>query len=238
MNQAAQPHLLLSLNLQQQKNSHDFPCSEIPDGYQFDSIRIAELNSGLLAPAYLAGVDEAGRGPLAGPVVAAAVVLPSSPLIFGLRDSKIIPPEQREALYCEIMETALAVEVCVIDPQIIDQINILEATLLAMRNCIQKLSVRPSLALIDGNQFPQSGLNERAVVRGDSLSAAIMAASIVAKVTRDQIMIEAHDLFPHYGFDEHKGYGSSRHIEAIKRHGPSPLHRKSFEPIKSMLCLS
>ena len=179
------------------------------DGYEFEDKFVSPHN---LQSIVLAGVDEAGRGPLAGPVVAAAVILPRAPRIIGLRDSKIIPPEQREALYCEIQESALALEVCVIDPATIDSINILEATMLAMRRCVEGLSIRPDWVLVDGNRKPGSGLREETFVKGDSLSASIMAASIIAKVTRDQIMEEAHELYPVYGFSAHKGYGSQGHF--------------------------
>ncbi|MCG3204438.1 MAG: Ribonuclease HII [Elusimicrobia bacterium] len=206
---------------------------EALEGYTFDENWGAKYRISSVLP-IIAGVDEAGRGPLAGPVVAAAVVLPWNPKIVGLRDSKIIPPEQREALYCEIQEQALAWEVAIVEPVVIDSINILEATLLAMRQCVQNLSLKPGLVLVDGNQEPGSGFLEKAIVKGDQMSASIMAASILAKVTRDQIMLEAHDLYPHYGFDEHKGYGSAKHFEAIKLHGPCPLHRRSFEPMRSL----
>ena len=199
------------------------------NGYRFDSAILLEH----LFPSsvYLAGVDEAGRGPLAGPVVTAAVILPSKPCIYGLRDSKVVPSEQREALYCEIMEEALAVEVSIVEPEEIDRINILQATLSGMRRCLQALTLKPHLALIDGNMRPGSGFQERAIVDGDALSASIMAASIIAKVTRDHIMQEAHEAYPHYGFNEHKGYGVPRHLQALREHGPCPLHRRSFAPV-------
>lgn len=183
----------------------------------------------------IAGADEVGRGPLAGPVVAAAVILPESPLIFGLRDSKVVPVEQREALYCEIQDVAIAYHVAVVDIDMIDSMNILGASLYAIRQCLDSLSVRPDLALIDGNQKAKSTVPERAIIKGDGLSAAIMAASILAKVTRDHIMTEEHEKYPVYGFDEHKGYACEKHLEAIRRHGPSPIHRRSFDPVRSML---
>lgn len=216
------------------------------DAYRFDydiaSSRPVSAGSELPGFAYpltlpslltLAGVDEAGRGPLAGPVVAAAVILPPEPHIFGLRDSKVVPEEQREALYCEIQETALATAVSVIDVNTIDEINILAASLKAMREALQNLELTPDLVLVDGNKKPGSGLKERAIIKGDGLSAAIMAASILAKVTRDHIMKEAHEAYPQYGFDEHMGYGVPKHLEALRLYGPCPLHRRSFEPIKS-----
>jgi ribonuclease HII len=213
--------------------------------YEFDFTIVNEdraaspILPGLQTPSssltLLAGVDEAGRGPLAGPVVAAAVILPSNPRIFGLRDSKIVPPEQREALYCEIKETALATAVALIENDVIDSINIFAAAMQAMRQCVLELSPQPDLVLVDGNQKPRSGRPERAIVKGDGLSAAIMAASILAKVTRDHIMIRAHASYPQYGFDEHKGYACKRHIEAIRKYGPCPLHRLSFDPVRTFL---
>jgi len=201
--------------------------------YEFDRYVAQSLFPGS-PPLIWAGVDEAGRGPLAGPVVAAAVQLPLDPPIEGLRDSKVVPPEQREALYLEIMEEALSSAVSVIDPVEIDQLNIFRATMKAMRECLQALDPQPSVVLVDGNQKPQSGLREQALIKGDAKSASIMAASILAKVTRDQIMLDLHQQYPQYGFDEHKGYGAPKHLEAIEKYGPCPLHRRSFEPVKSL----
>lgn len=203
------------------------------DGYDFDAELLLEHT--FVPPIFIAGVDEAGRGPLAGPVVTAAVILASDTRIYGLRDSKLVPSEQREALYCEIMEDALAIEVAVIDSLEIDRVNILQATLAGMRSCLNGLSVKPRLALIDGHILPRSGFLERALIGGDNLSASIMAASIVAKVTRDHIMAEAHQIYPQYGFHEHKGYSVPQHLEALRTHGPCPLHRRSFEPVQHAL---
>jgi ribonuclease HII len=206
------------------------------DAYQFDFKLAARFSQDTSSPnpITIAGVDEAGRGPLAGPVVVAAVILPPEPFLYGLRDSKLIPPEQREALYCEIQETAIALQVAVIDPSIIDQMNILGATLHGMRSAIQALELKPDIVLVDGNKKPESGLVEQAIIEGDNLSASIMAASIIAKVTRDHIMLEAHTLYPSYGFDEHKGYGCEKHLDALKKYGPCPIHRRSFDPVKSL----
>ncbi len=208
------------------------------DGYDYDeNLRSQIIKSRQVPnPVVIAGCDEAGRGPLAGPVVAAAVILPPNPRIVGLRDSKIIPLEQREALYCEIQETALAIEVSVIDHSTIDSINILQASLLAMRNCVEALALTPAMVIVDGNQKPRSRYPEQTIVKGDGLSASIMAASIIAKVTRDHIMNDMHDLYPMYGFNEHKGYGAPQHLEAIQKHGPCPIHRRSFEPVRSWAC--
>lgn len=210
---------------------------ELVDGYEFDlNIIDGFPNKPLDRTLVIAGVDEAGRGPLAGPVVTAAVILPFGTRIHGLRDSKVVPLEQREALYCEIQEEALAIEIAVIEPTQIDTLNILQATLLGMRNCLQALTHKPDLAIVDGNQKPRSGFHEQTIIGGDALSASIMAASIMAKVTRDHIMIEAHELYPMYGFNEHKGYGCQKHLEALQKYGPCPLHRRSFEPVRSLAC--
>lgn len=193
------------------------------------------FDSKILKPKLLAGVDEVGRGPLAGPVVAAAVILPPTPEIKGLNDSKALTAEQRETLFIEIQRHAVAYTVSIVPPAVIDSINILQATLKAMRDCIRRLTTTPEIVLVDGNQKPGSGLDERTVVKGDQKSAAIMAASILAKVTRDRIMVDLHRIYPVYGFDGHKGYGSPQHMAALKEHGPSPIHRRSFEPVKSMV---
>ncbi len=185
----------------------------------------------------VAGVDEAGVGPLAGPVVAAAVILPRFPRIDGLNDSKALTPEKRDALFPKIKSVALATAVSIVSVETIDKMNILYATLHAMREAIRKLSVKPDLVLVDGRNKPGSGLKEWALVKGDTKSASIMAASILAKVTRDRLMLEAHVQFPMYAFNEHKGYGSKKHMDALIEHGPCPLHRKSFEPVRNRLSL-
>jgi ribonuclease HII len=204
-------------------------------GYEFDARFQPTQSLPLDLPFYLAGADEAGRGPLAGPVVAAAVILPPLPQIYGLRDSKIVPEEQRDALYCEIQETALAYAVVEISHADIDQINILQASLKAMRMALLQLQVKPNLVLIDGNKKAGSGFQEMAIIDGDAQSACIMAASILAKVTRDHIMREEHEKYPQYGFDEHKGYGAPSHLAALKKYGPCPIHRKSFAPVRAAL---
>ncbi|MFN0116841.1 MAG: ribonuclease HII [Elusimicrobiota bacterium] len=203
------------------------------NGYEFD-FRFRQNNSSLFPHFLIAGVDEVGRGPLAGPVVSSAVILPSSPQIIGLNDSKMLSPQKREILVQEIKLNALSWTVSIVDSNRIDEINILQATLESMQQSIRDLKPVPHLVLIDGNRSPGSGLNEQAIVKGDTLSASIMAASILAKVTRDQIMLEANIQFPQYGFDQHKGYGSPQHLEALKKWGFCSLHRKSFEPVKSM----
>ena len=179
---------------------------------------------------YIAGVDEVGRGPLAGPVVCAAVILPldEGSLIEGIDDSKKVKEGERERLAALIRERALAYAVCEESAAVIDEINILQATFLAMERAMQTLSPQPQLALIDGNRAKDFGLPVRTIVKGDSLSASIAAASILAKVTRDRLMEEYDAQYPQYGFAVHKGYGTKRHYEALREFGPSPIHRKTF----------
>ena len=178
--------------------------------------------------AVVCGVDEAGRGPLAGPVCAAAVILPRETVIEGLNDSKKLTDQKRRALYDVITERAVACGIAFASEQEIDEINILQATFLAMERAMQKLTVRPQLALIDGNRAKHFGLPVRTIVHGDSLSASIAAASILAKVTRDRLMEELDGEYPQYGFAVHKGYGTKRHYEALREFGPCPIHRRTF----------
>ena len=176
----------------------------------------------------ICGVDEAGRGPLAGPVCAAAVILPRDLQIPGLTDSKKLTDKKRRELFPVIQEQAIAYGIGLVSEQEIDEINILQATFLAMRRALDQLSVRPDLALIDGNRETDFGLPVKTVVKGDSLSANIAAASILAKVTRDNIMIQLSEQYPEYGFEIHKGYGTKAHYAALTEHGASPVHRRSF----------
>ena len=176
----------------------------------------------------ICGVDEVGRGPLAGPVCAAAVILPRDLQIPGLTDSKKLTDKKRRELFPVIQEQAVAYGIGLASEQEIDEINILQATFLAMRRALDQLSVRPDLALIDGNRETDFGLPVKTVVKGDSLSANIAAASILAKVTRDNIMIQLSEQYPEYGFEIHKGYGTKAHYAALAEHGASPVHRRSF----------
>lgn len=176
----------------------------------------------------ICGVDEAGRGPLAGPVYAAAVILPRGLVIEGLNDSKKLTEKRREALYDVIVEQAVAYGIGSADEKEIDEINILQATFLAMRRAIAQLAVRPDLALIDGNRESDFSVPAQTVIGGDGKSANIAAASILAKVTRDRVMLEYAREYPQYGFDVHKGYGTKRHYEALREFGPCPIHRQSF----------
>ena len=176
----------------------------------------------------ICGVDEAGRGPLAGPVCAAAVILPPNVEISGLNDSKKLSDKKRRELYPVIMEKAIAYGIAFADHKEIDEINILQATYLAMERAINQLSVRPELALIDGNRAKDFGIPVETVVHGDSLSASIAAASVLAKVTRDDYMLKMAEEYPGYDFEIHKGYGTKAHYAALTELGASPIHRMSF----------
>lgn len=177
---------------------------------------------------YVCGIDEAGRGPLAGPVVAGAVILPKDCEILYLNDSKKLSEKKRELLYDEIMEKALAVGVGVASPTVIDEINILQADYEAMRMAIANLSIKPDVLLNDAVTIPKVDMKQVNIIKGDAKSVSIAAASIIAKVTRDRMMVEYDKLYPEYGFTSNKGYGSASHIKALKELGPCPIHRKSF----------
>lgn len=176
----------------------------------------------------IAGIDEAGRGPLAGPVCAAAVILPEGLEIAGLNDSKKLTDKKRRALYDEITQKALSYGISMVDETRIDEINILQATFEAMRAAAAQLTVTPALVLVDGNADPGLPIQVKTIVKGDSLSASIAAASILAKVTRDRYMEQIACVYPQYGFEIHKGYGTKLHYEALRRYGPCALHRRSF----------
>ena len=176
----------------------------------------------------ICGVDEAGRGPLAGPVCAAAVILPEHLQIPGLNDSKKLTDKKRRELFPVIQQQAIAYGIGLASEAEIDEINILQATFLAMRRALEQLTVLPEIALIDGNRETDFGLPVKTVVKGDSLSANIAAASVLAKVTRDNLMLELAQQYPEYGFDIHKGYGTKAHYEALRKYGPCPIHRRSF----------
>ena len=176
----------------------------------------------------ICGVDEAGRGPLSGPVVAAACILPAGCEIPGLNDSKKLTPKQRDRLFDTVREVAFAYAIGMASPEEIDQLNILNATMLAMRRAIEGLPVKADFALIDGNCARGIDLPHKTVISGDALSVSISAASILAKVTRDRICLENDREYPEYGFAKHKGYGTREHMDALRRLGPCPLHRRSF----------
>lgn len=193
----------------------------------------------------IAGLDEVGRGPLAGPVVAAAVILPRGYRHWSIKDSKLLTANQRESLTPIIKQDAVSWGLGVVEVQEIDRINILKASLLAMAKAFQSLRPAPDFLLIDGSQtipaeflnsddVPRSQPQQRTIVKGDRLSLSIAAASILAKVARDALMVELDKIYPEYGFARHKGYGSKAHLESLRRYGPSPIHRKSFKPVREL----
>lgn len=183
----------------------------------------------------ICGVDEAGRGPLAGPVSAAAVILDPARPIEGLNDSKKLSERKRDLLAPVIRERALAWSVAWAEVNEIDSLNILQATLLAMKRAVLALPIQPHQVLVDGLYSPQTGIPSEAIVKGDSKVAAISAASILAKTARDELMLQLHEQYPHYGFAEHKGYPTASHLAALREHGVSDVHRRSFRPVRELL---
>ncbi len=182
----------------------------------------------------IAGIDEAGRGPLAGPVVAAAVILSKGLRIDGLRDSKKVPEGEREAIFASIRANATDIGIGIVDPHDIDRLNILRATRRAMEIAVAQLSSVPDMLIIDALSLPSIPIPQRSPVRAESVSASVAAASIVAKCTRDRIMLEYHDRYPRYNFGRHKGYATPEHLDILQRYGPSPIHRKSFFRVMSL----
>ena len=193
---------------------------------RLEAMRTYEKEYGMCR--YICGIDEVGRGPLAGPVVAGAVILPADCEILYLNDSKKVSGKKREALYDEIMEKALAVGIGMVGPKRIDEINILQATYEAMRQAVKALKEEPQVLLNDAVEIPGISVNQVKIIHGDAKSLSIAAASVIAKVTRDRMMAEYDKLYPEYGFGKHKGYGTKAHIQALKEHGPCPIHRKTF----------
>ncbi|HEY0858521.1 MAG TPA: ribonuclease HII [Albitalea sp.] len=189
-------------------------------------------------PGLVAGVDEAGRGPLAGPVVAAAVILDDLKRIRGLNDSKVLTPAVRDRLYDEIRAKALCCSIAEATVEEIDQLNILQATLLAMKRAVEGLRLKPAKVLIDGNQLPRLRVHAEAVIGGDARVKCISAASILAKVHRDRLCLQLHELHPQYGFHEHKGYSTPAHLAALKQHGACAIHRRSFAPVREALTIA
>jgi ribonuclease HII len=179
---------------------------------------------------YIAGVDEVGRGPLAGPILACSVILPKNTIILGVNDSKKLTKDKREELYKEITSKALSIEIGEVTQKFIDEFDVSIANFTAMEICIKNLKITPSIILVDGFKIPDRFVNlpQQAIIKGDSKSISIACASIIAKVTRDNIMQKYHEVYPVYGFDTNKGYGTQKHIEALKEYGPCPIHRLSF----------
>ena len=199
---------------------------------------MSESDLDLFAPeqfSRIAGVDEVGRGCLAGPVVAAAVILDPNRPIKGLRDSKKLSAKKRDELAEEIKEKALAWSVAAMGPEVIDKINILQATLEAMKAAVEKLPVEPDFVQVDGNKLPKWKWLSEAIVKGDDKVEWISAASIIAKTTRDAYMCKIAKLYPQYGFEHHVGYGTAEHIKALKAYGPTPIHRKTFAPVREVI---
>lgn len=182
----------------------------------------------------IAGIDEAGRGPVAGPVVASAVILPEDLRIKGLRDSKKVPEKERTSLFWDILISAIEIGVGVVDHEEIDRLNILQATKLAMQKAVSELNILPDLIIIDAVTLPFVSVKQISPVKADSKSASVAAASIVAKYTRDMIMAQYHDKYPEYNFIRHKGYCTKEHLNLMRLHGPSPIHRKTFRKVMDM----
>ncbi|MBS0652050.1 MAG: ribonuclease HII [Verrucomicrobia bacterium] len=205
---------------------------------RLQALTLFEKNARARGFSCIAGVDEAGRGPLAGPVVAAACILPDDILVEGINDSKKLLPSQRFALFQKLLDIpGICYAIGVVDALRIDQINILKATFEAMLIAIHALSKKPDYLLIDGNRMPQTVIPGEPIIKGDALSQSIAAASIIAKESRDRMMDEFHQQWPQYGFDRHKGYGTKEHLLAIERDGPCPIHRLTFEPLKSRVLI-
>ena len=198
-------------------------------------LRAAQLRLIVDVSGPMAGVDEVGRGPLAGPVVAAAVILDDRRTIRGLNDSKLLQPEERERLDVEIRRRAVCCSVAEASVEEIDRFNILRAALLAMRRAVEGLREQPCIVLVDGNQRPELSMPVRTVVGGDAKVRAISAASIIAKVYRDRLLRALHDAHPQYGFDGHKGYSTPEHLAALREHGACPHHRRSFAPVREVM---
>ncbi len=206
--------------------------SRLTPTFELESVELA------LGGGPIVGIDEAGRGPWAGPVVAAAVIFDAEKIPAGIADSKQLDADQREVLFHRIKSTAVAVGIAIADTERIDRDNILNATLWAMAQAVAQLQVRPRLGLVDGNKLPRLPFPARAIVKGDAKCLSIAAASIMAKVTRDRIMIELARSWPGYGFERHKGYGTPEHKDAIARLGVTPIHRRSFKPVQLALSIA
>jgi ribonuclease HII len=205
-------------------SGRNVPDSFIPPIFSYDENMRSDH-------AIIAGLDEAGRGPLAGPVVAAAVILPAGIVIDGLRDSKRIAEKQRKKVFWQIVRNALSIGVGIIEAEEIDRINILQSTKRAMECAIKDLPVKPDVLLIDAVSLTNTKIKQNSIIKGESVSASIAAASIIAKVVRDDIMLDYDKKYPAYNFESHKGYGTREHVECIRQYGPCPIHRKSFRKV-------
>lgn len=183
---------------------------------------------------FIAGIDEAGRGPLAGPVVAAAVILPEDIKIAGLRDSKKVPEKERASLFWDILSSSLDIGVGIIEHDEIDRINILQATRLAMKKAVAELNITPEALIIDAVTLPSVSIKQFSIIKADSKSASVAAASLIAKYTRDMIMLRYHSLYPEYNFSKHKGYGTEEHLRLLNLYGPCSIHRKSFRKVMDL----
>ncbi|MBQ9438564.1 MAG: ribonuclease HII [Lachnospiraceae bacterium] len=201
-------------------------AKRISEEARLEEMRAYEKKHALCS--YICGIDEAGRGPLAGPVVAAAVILPKDALIYYLNDSKKLSEKRREALFPEIQEKAIAYGIGIVDEKTIDEINILNATYRAMREAVLQLSATPDILLVDAVKIPELDIPQEPIIKGDAKSVSIAAASVLAKVTRDHMMVALDEKYPEYGFAKHKGYGTAAHIAAIKEYGPCEIHRRTF----------
>ena len=208
--------------------------AEIDENFRLESMLSYEKELYVQGIKLIAGVDEVGRGPLAGPVVAAAVILPQNCKIKGLNDSKKIPKKKHEDIFQAVKDNALAIGIGIMDNQVIDQVNIYEATKLAMKEAISQLEPQPEHLLIDAMKLDLP-ISQTSIIKGDANSLSIAAASIVAKVTRDKIMANYDEEFPGYDFAQNAGYGTAKHLEGIEKHGVTPIHRTSFEPIKTIV---
>lgn len=182
----------------------------------------------------IAGIDEAGRGPLAGPVVAAAVVLLEGHRIEGLRDSKKVPERERQYLFYEILSSSIDIGIGIVGPEEIDRLNILRATRLAMQFAVEDLSTPPDILVIDAVSLPAIPINQLSIIKGETISASVAAASIIAKFVRDKIMLNYHQQYPNYNFEKHKGYSTKEHLDMLRLYGPCPIHRKSFHRVMSL----
>jgi ribonuclease HII len=216
---------------------HDFALLDDDEKSRLQQMLLYEEEAYQNGYRYVAGLDEAGRGPLAGPVVAAACILPKGMLIPHVNDSKKLTPKVRERLYERLTtDPTILYGVGVIESDEIDRVNIYQATILAMWQAVRRLTVSPDCLLVDGMRLPDPPVPCVKIIKGDQLSQSIAAASIIAKETRDRLMRAYHLKWPHYGFDQHKGYGTAQHLQALDHHGPCPIHRYSFDPLKTRWC--